>query len=536
MMLGEATSDLTATSILLQDPDGRILPGTPVDPAHLQVSIPGCTLVSVLGQGGMGVVFLARQERLDRFVAVKMLATDAGRDAIYLARLEREAQTLATLSHPNIVGCHDILSTEQGTFLIMQFVPGQLSVRDLLLRFGKLPEVVVARIALDTARGLAYAHKKGICHRDVKPDNLLVYREDSSPPHAAEDVFRAANARVMICDFGIAREAVPAEGGLDSVLGSPAYMAPEQAFDRGHIDFRADIYALGSTLYQLLTGKRPFVGSVGIETVRLKLAADLPDPRTTGTTASDECVHILKCMGQRDPQERYASYVDLLADLESWFHQQQRTQHRRILGRYPPAFWKGLVAGASAVLLIGGVVAAVKLRDIFEPLPPSCAATLGYWSGDRSSWRVTEPDAETHGPSLLGLSPDAPLELRQSLEPNSRARFKVRVPGPGQVRCALRQEGRERWWLRWQRRNGSSVFASEADGRDIPLVEIPDRKSLDWLSVDLRVREREIDLLIDGKLRGIAPLKEALGKAHLVIEIREGSLAQFTDIWITDLH
>jgi hypothetical protein len=535
-MPGDATSDLTATSVLLQDPEGRLLPGTPVDAEHRRVEIPGCTLISVLGQGGMGIVFLARQERLHRFVAIKMLATKAGRDATYLARLEREAQTLATLSHPNIVGCHDILSTEQGTFLIMQFVPGQLSVRDLLVRFGRLPEVVVARIALDTARGLAYAHKKDICHRDVKPDNLLVYREDLSPPHAAEDVFLAHNARVMICDFGIAREAVPAEAGMGTILGSPAYMAPEQVFDRDHVDFRADIYALGSTLYQLLTGKRPFTGSTGLETVRLKLDADLPDPRAMEVNVSDECLHILKRMGNRDPQQRYASYADLLADLESWVNLQRRIQHRRILGRYPPAFWKGLVAGASAVLLVGGLVAAVKLRELFEPLPPSCAATLGYWDGDRSSWRVAAPDAETAGPSLLGLSPKAPLELTQAMKPDSRARFKIRIPGPGRVRCALRQDGRARWWLRWERSSGSSTFVSEVDGRDIPLVEIPDRKPLEWLPVDLRVRDREIDLYVDGKLRGIAPLKTSLGDAHLVLEILDGSLAQFTDIWISELH
>jgi hypothetical protein len=535
-MLGEATSDLTATNVLLQDPEGRLLPGTPVDPEHLQVKVPGCSLISVLGRGGMGVVFLARQERLHRFVAVKMLGTDAGRDATYLARLEREAQTLATLSHPNIVGCHDILSTEQGTFLIMQFVPGQLSVRDLVLRFGKLPEVVVARIALDTARGLAYAHKKSICHRDIKPDNLLIYREDISPPHTAEEVFLAHNARVMICDFGIAREVVSGEGGVSAILGSPAYMAPEQVFDRDRVDFRADIYALGSTLYQLLTGKRPFTGSNGLETVRLKQAADFPDPRATGVTASDECLHILKRMGHHDLQERYPSYADLLADLESWANLQRRIQYRHILGRYPPAFWKGLLVGASAVLLAGGVVAAVRLRDIFEPLPPSCAATLGYWNGDRSSWRVAEPDAETSGPALLGLSPSAPLELKQAMTPNMRARLKVRIPGAGRVRCVLRQDGQARWWLRWDRSNETSFFISEADGRDIPLVEIPDRKALEWLPLDLRIREQEIDLYVDGKLHGIAPLRTPLADAHLEIEILEGCLAQFTDIWLTELH
>lgn len=535
-MLGDATSDLTATSVLPQGPEGQLLPGTPVDREYAAVKVPGCSLISVLGQGGMGVVFLARQERLHRFVAVKMLTADASRDATYLARLEREAQTLATLSHPNIVGCHDILATDQGTFLIMQFVPGQLSVRDLLIRFGRLSEAVVARIAVDTVRGLAYAYKKDICHRDIKPDNLLIYREDSAPPHAPEDVFRSPSARVMICDFGIARDPVPEAGGDGSILGSPAYMAPEQAFDRGHVDFRADIYALGSTLYQLLTGKRPFAGANSIETVRLKLDADLPEPRRDGVSVSDECAHILRLMGARDPLNRYASYADLLADLESWMSLQHRVQHRRILGRYPPAFWKGLMAGITVVLLAGGIGGGVAVHRAFAPTPVSCAASLGYWSGDRSSWRLSAADVETRGPTLTGLSPDARLEMRQVLRPDVRVRLKVRVPGPGTVRCSFRQDGHDRWWLRWDRNSGSSSFASQADGREIPLVEIPDRKALDWLAVDLRVREREIDLYVDGRLRAIAPLKTTLGEVRLVLEIPEGSLAQFTDIWINELR
>jgi len=535
-MLGEATSDLTATSVLPQDPEGQLLPGTPVDREYASIKVPGCSLISVLGQGGMGVVFLARQERLHRFVAIKMITADASRDATYLARLEREAQTLATLSHPNIVGCHDILPTDHGTFLIMQFVPGQLSVRDLLIRFGRLSEAVVARIALDTVRGLAYAAKKDICHRDIKPDNLLIYREDSAPPHTPDDVFRSPSARVMICDFGIAREVVTEAEGDGSILGSPAYMAPEQAFDRGHVDFRADIYALGSTLYQLLTGKRPFSGASGIETVRMKLEADLPDPRREGVAVSDECVHILRLMGARDPLNRYASYNELVADLESWMNLQHRVQHRRILGRYPPAFWKGLTAGVAVVLLAAGVAAGVAIRRVFVPTPPSCAASLGYWSGDRSSWRVGAPDAETRGPTLVGLNPEAPLELRQVLRPDFRVRFKVRVPGPGTVRCSFRQQGRERWWLRWERGAGSSSLTSEADAREIPLVEIPDRKALEWLAVDLRAREREIDLYVDGRLRGIAPLKMPLGEVRLALEVPQGTLAQFTDIWVSELR
>lgn len=537
-LLGDATSDLTATSVLPQDPNGQLLPGAPVTGNYADIRVPGYTLISVLGQGGMGVVFLARQERLGRFVAIKMISTEATHDASYLRRLEREAQTLATLSHPNIVGCHDILTTDQGTFLVMQFVPGQLSVRDLLLRFGRISEAVVARIACDTARGLDYAWKKGICHRDIKPDNLLIYREDPSPPHTPDEAFTSPNARVMICDFGIARDALAAgsaDAAAGSVLGSPAYMAPEQAFDRSQVDFRADIYALGTSLYQLLTGKRPFHGPNGIETVRLKLDADLPDPRREGVAVSDECIHILRRMGAREPSRRYAAYEELLADLASWLSQQQQIRHRRVLGHFPPAFWKGLSAGAAVVLVAVVVITGDAIRRALQPPPPSRAASLVYWSGDRSSWRAGGADAETGGPTLLGLSPNAPLTLRQVLRPDVRVRFKVRIPGASKVRCALRQGSQDRWWLHWERSRGASSFASEADGREIPLVEIPDRRPLEWLSVDIRARTREIDLYIDGKLRAIAPLKEPLTEAYLVLEIPGGGLAQFTDVWVTEM-
>jgi hypothetical protein len=149
---------------------------------------------------------------------------------------------------------------------------------------------------------------------------------------------------------------------------------------------------------------------------------------------------------------------------------------------------------------------------------------------------VAARDTETHGPSLLGLGGGGPLELRQVLKADSRVRLRVRLPGPGTARCSFRQDGRERWWLRWEHGDGNSSFLSEADGREIPLVEIPDRKPLEWVSLDLRLRQGEIDLSVDGKLRGIAPLKEPLGGVHLVLEVPGGGLAQFADIWITELH
>ena len=491
-LLGDATSDLTATSVLPQDPNGQLLPGAPVTGNYADIRVPGYTLISVLGQGGMGVVFLARQERLGRFVAIKMISTEATHDASYLRSLEREAQTIATLSHPNIVGCHDILNTDQGTFLVMQFVPGQLSVRDLLLRFGRISEAVVARIACDTARGLDYAWKKGICHRDIKPDNLLIYREDPSPPHTPDEAFTSPNARVMICDFGIARDALAAgsaDAAAGSVLGSPAYMAPEQAFDRSQVDFRADIYALGTSLYQLLTGKRPFHGPNGIETVRLKLDADLPDPRREGVAVSDECIHILRRMGAREPSRRYAAYEELLADLASWLSQQQQIRHRRVLGHFPPAFWKGLSAGAAVVLVAVVVITGDAIRRALQPPPPSRAADpqTGPPAGrprplqgphPRRQQGPLRPAAGQPGPlvAALGTQPGRQLLRLRGRWPRDTPGRNPRPPAAGVAECGYpRADARDRPLHRWQ--TARHRAAEGAPDRGVPGPGDPRRRA-----------------------------------------------------------
>jgi len=505
-------------------------------PQENAIRVPGCTLLSVLGRGGMGVVFLARQERLQRLVAVKMLTSEASHDAAYLARLEREAQTLATLNHPHIVGCHDILSTEQGTFLIMPFVPGHLSARDLLKRFGRLPEATVARLALDTASGLAYAYRKGVCHRDVKPDNLLILRDDATPPHAPEDVFLSPHARVMICDFGIARRSQPGgPGDTSCILGSPAYMAPEQASNDERCDFRADLYALGCTLFHLLTGRHPFPGAAGMETLRLKLDNDLPDPQVHGVAVSNECRRVLRRLGRREPSQRYGSYAEFLADLEAWSTALRQRPRTRAGPRSHSAFWKGLAAGVAVAVLLAALGAGILWRRQLAPRPISCTASLGLWSGDRSAWRVAPPDAEMRCPVLVGLTPGRPLELCHAVRGGTRVRLRVRLPMGGRVACSLRQGERERWGLRWERDGAGTVLVATADGRDIPLVPASDRRPLEWLALDLRIQDRQIDLYADGRPHGLAPLKEPLGEAGLVLEMQAGCLAQFADLWVTAL-
>ena len=534
-MHDDVTSDLNEPDDMPRSPDGRLLPGSPVSGDYAKLKVPGCTLLSVIGHGGMGVVFLARQERLHRFVAVKMLTGSSAKDKRFLRHLEGEARTLATMSHPNIVGCHDIITTAQGTFLIMAFVPGKLSAQDLLTRFKQLPEPVVARIALDTARGLSYAHEKGISHRDIKPDNLLLYRECGGAPHSPEDVFCAPHARVMICDFGIAREHESDDGSDHTILGSPTYMAPEQAFDLDHADHHADMYALGSTLYHLLTGKRPFEGRTSIDTLRMKLDKDLPDPRDIIPGLTEECAHILHRMGARHPEERYASYEEMLTDLEHWTALHHTRPPGSILGRYPPSFWRGMgvgVAGVLFLLLLGG--AGVLLKHHFTPKPISRAGALSFWDGDTASWQITSPDEETPTPSVTGRPTGKPIYLKQALRAGTRVQLRIRLPGDGIAIVFFEDDTGIRWRFTWSRYAGKSWFVVNADGRRIPVVDVADCPLMDWLELDLRTETHQININVDGHLRGVAPLKTDLASFRLGLDVRGRHTAQFNDIWITN--
>lgn len=535
----QITSDqFTATTILPEGPGGMLLPGAPLTPEFSSLKLPGCEFISTIGKGGMGVVFLVRQERLDRYVAVKMLPRDVASDKKYLARLEREARVLATMNHANIVGCHDIVTTDDGTFVILEFVPGRLSVRDLIVRFKSIPEAVVVRIALDVVRGLAYAHEKGITHRDVKPHNLLIFSEDMHPPREPENIFSSPNARVMICDFGIAkrgeRGGTMDDGDVEhTVVGSPAYMAPEQAVGQEDADFRADIYSLGVTLYQLVTGKIPFKGETPLETIRMKTETDLPDPRQAGALISARFAAIIQRMAKADRSERYQNYGELLADLEVVAGETLKTAKgsRR---RFPPAFWSGLAVGGVCVLLGIGVGAA-KVRQLFTPVPISRTATLGFWEGDRSAWRRSVSDRETSGPTIIGFSREnAPLILKQTLAAGDRVHLKVRLPGDGSmVSCRLVDDQEAvRYELRWVRGENESLFVSEADSREIPLADISERSLLEWLEVELELENKSVVLHIDGRLTAIAPLKVLLGDVHLALAVPSGRIAQFKDVWI----
>ncbi|MEM9235814.1 MAG: protein kinase [Verrucomicrobiota bacterium] len=239
----------------------------PPSPEEIAGKFPQFEVTECLGRGGMGVVYKARQKSLNRWVAIKILAPERVGDETFAERFSREARTLAQLNHPNIVTVHDYGETDGLYYIVMEYVDG-VNLRDLL-HDGKIESAQALTIVPPVCEALQYAHDKGIVHRDIKPENLLIDRE----------------GRVKIADFGIA-SLVGATGELS---GTPPYMAPEQG-SQGNVDHRADIYALGAVLYEMLTGERP------------ASPLDVPSQRVQVDVRIDDIV--LRALS-KEPERRY---------------------------------------------------------------------------------------------------------------------------------------------------------------------------------------------------------------------------------------
>jgi tRNA A-37 threonylcarbamoyl transferase component Bud32 len=228
-LMAQGMASRTFDSLIGDEPPSA----PPPYPEEIADKFPQYEIVECLGRGGMGVVYKARQKSLDRWVAIKVLAPERVREERFAAHFEREAKTLAKMSHPNIVTVFDHGETGGLFYIVMEYVDG-VNLRDLLKDGKMAPEQALA-IVPPICEALEYAHDKGVVHRDIKPENILLDRE----------------GRVKIADFGIASLV----GASGEKSGTPPYMAPEQ--EKGIVDRRADIYALGAVLYEMLTGERP---------------------------------------------------------------------------------------------------------------------------------------------------------------------------------------------------------------------------------------------------------------------------------------
>ncbi len=260
------------------------------------------TIVSQLGRGGMGVVYKAHEESLNRFVAIKVLTEGLTEDQTFLQRFVREAQAAAGLSHPNIVQIYFIGEDDGKPFFVMEYVTGR-SLNHILREEGRVGNPRASQMILQAAHGLAAAHDKGIIHRDIKPANLIL-----------DD-----RGMIKIADFGLALP-VDAENRLTAtgmMVGTPGYLAPEQC--RGEkVDHRTDIYALGITYYQLLTGTAPFKGESPLALLKQILDEEPPDVATINPEVDAESRRILQKMIHKDRNQRYQDCHQIVADLEEY--------------------------------------------------------------------------------------------------------------------------------------------------------------------------------------------------------------------------
>jgi serine/threonine protein kinase len=274
--------------------------------------VPGYRVLSKLGEGGMGVVYRALQKRLDREVALKVVVPRLAADPSYLKRFEREARAVAKLNHPSIVAAYDYGESNGRVFLAMEFVDG-VNLSDWVRKNGPMGEDRALAITRDVASGLAHAHAAGIIHRDIKPGNVLL----ASRRPGETSGMTASGAKVT--DLGLARMGNQAGGteltAAGSILGTPGYMPPEQAFGR-EVDHRADIYALGATLYQLVTAHRPFEAPTPVAVIARQQSDRLPDPRDLVGGISPALPALLQGMLSREATTRYPSWKVLLADID----------------------------------------------------------------------------------------------------------------------------------------------------------------------------------------------------------------------------
>jgi len=254
-------------------------------------------LIRKIGQGGMGTVFEAIQEDLDRRVAVKILPKMLVADREMIQRFRREAKAVARLNHPNIVVIYEFSQDHGFHFFSMELVEGR-SLEDLLKEQGRLPVTQALGLIQQALQGLCHAWEQGIIHRDLKPANLLLAR----------------SGLLKIADFGLVKD-VAAQSGMTLTgagMGTPYYMAPEQGYAAKEVDLRADIYSLGATFYHLVTGRVPFEGSTPFEVAVKVATAPLPPVRSVNPDVPVALSTVIEKMLSRKPEGRYQNAQELL--------------------------------------------------------------------------------------------------------------------------------------------------------------------------------------------------------------------------------
>ncbi len=307
-------------------------------------------IIKIIGKGGMGVVFYAKDRKLKKAVAIKTLSFSLIKDEDFKNRLLREAITLGQIEHPNICSVYDVVIKKEYSYIVMQYVEGENLAK--LLKKGKLPLEQAIDIGIQLSEGLSAAHKKGIVHRDIKPSNIVISKD----------------GYVKILDFGLAKPYINESGKNDSsidnyeitktgvIVGTVSYMSPEQA-EGGKVDHRSDIFSLGIILYEMFTGENPFSGKSHISIMANIINKEIIPPNNIVNNLPEGVNEIIKKTLRKKPEERYQDATDIKNELLKIKHGEnpRKVKITKRRGKGKPAFKRILSISVLIIIFIMGL-------------------------------------------------------------------------------------------------------------------------------------------------------------------------------------
>ncbi len=253
-------------------------------------------ILELIGSGGMADVYKAKDHKLNRFVAVKVLKSEFSSDSVFVSKFKAEAQAAAGLMHPNIVNVYDVGEENRMYYFVMELVEG-ITLKHYIEKKIRLTAKEAISIAIQVSMGIEAAHNNGIIHRDIKPQNIIISKE----------------GKVKVADFGIAKAAT-SNTVTSHAMGSVHYTSPEQARG-GYSDAKSDIYSIGITLFEMITGHVPFDGETTVAVAIKHIQEEMPSPRVYVPDVPISVERIIAKCCQKNPDRRYANVGQLIRDL-----------------------------------------------------------------------------------------------------------------------------------------------------------------------------------------------------------------------------
>ncbi|MEW6358680.1 MAG: protein kinase [Planctomycetota bacterium] len=387
---------------------------TVVDQLRPKTRLGHIEIISLIGKGGMGEVYKARNLKLNKIVAVKLLSGAlAGRDSVFIERFLREAQAGARLEHPNVVAVYFVGAADDQYFIEMQYIDGA-TLADIIKKGGALDVMEATRIILDAARGIAAAHDCGLIHRDIKPANIMI----------------DLNGNVKVADFGLAkggeRTTVTASG---QIMGTPHYMSPEQC-EGQEADARSDIYALGATYYHAVTGEFPYAADTLLGLMRQHTASPVPNPSARNPNVPPDVAAVIQKAMAKSPEDRYQSCHQMILDLEKILKRAQTAPEfrpvrppKQILKPIPtpggtkrpvPVEKTSSYAWLLDALVVGGAIAVIGVACAYLPGLYQRWQGKGIEKSPAPSQTQTQPPTPAPAPSVKPApQPTAPNPIPQ---------------------------------------------------------------------------------------------------------------------------